>query len=976
MLKKATTKTAKNFDGFSVLGRAVVRAPWLVISAWIALVVVLFMAFPALTKVVENQTIQPLPPQAMAATDQMAKDFHESAQNILVVVMTNDHGLNPADNNTYRAVADKLRSDTGEVSAVQDFVSTPPLKELMVSKDNKAFYMAVTLKAPPGSPESSQAYQQITQMVKQTTAGSDLTTHVTGSAAVIGDLSIVTSHDMHVIEIATAVLVLLILLVIYRRPVTVLLPLITIGISVGAAQGLVSAFTEIGMSVSALTIVLMTAMIVGAGTDYAVFLISRYHEYIRSGMDSDAAVQKALVSIGKVIGASAATVAVTFLGMIFTQLPAFTSVGPALAVSIAVAFLAAVTLLPAVLVLAGRRGWIAPRKPLTDRLWQRSAIHIVRKPKAHLVVSLTILVALGACALFMNPTYNDRMQLPGSAESNLGYTAMADHFSTSSLLPEYIYIHSPHDLRNPQALADMEQMAQRVAQLPNVEAVRGVTRPTGQPIEQAKVSYQAGEVGSKLEDASSQISDKSSDLDKLSGGAHQLASSLSQVRDQVNGAGRSMTAMTATLNQVQNQLDGPQTTQMLNTIRTYANSGNQAAMDGVANSASAMLNALNNNPQCDADPVCSDGRAKLQQLASAGYHGASTQSMLSSAQQLSSMMQSAGSSLRSAGISSPQGAQAKIAQMQQGANALANGSAQLAQGVQVLVDQTKKMGGGLNQAAGLLLSIKHDASSPSMSGMYVPPQVLTTNDFKNAAKVFISPDGHSARYMVETKFDPFSTDAMDQVQTILNTARGAQPNTTLSDATISMVGTTPMYSAIRSYYDHDLRLIIVLTLVVVFLILVALLRAIIAPLYLIASVVISYLSALGLGVAFFQFICHQHIYWNVPATAFIVLVAVGADYNLLLISRIREESRNGIRSGIIRAVHSTGGVITSAGIIFAASMFGLMFGSVSTMLQIGFIIGAGLLIDTFVVRTITVPALAAMIGKANWWPTKPRRTAR
>ena len=619
MLKKATTKTNKSFDGFSMLGRAAVRAPWLVISAWIALVVVLFMAFPALTKVVENQTIQPLPPQAMAATDQMAKDFHESAQNILVVVMTNEHGLTPADNNTYRAVADKLRSDTSEVSAVQDFVSTPPLRELMLSKDNQAFYMAVTLKAPPGSPESSQAYQHITQMVKQSTAGSDLTTHVTGSAAVIGDLSIVTAHDMHVIEIATAALVLLILLVIYRRPVTVLLPLITIGVSVAASQGLVSALTEVGMSVSALTIVLMTAMIVGAGTDYAVFLISRYHEYIRSGMDSDAAVQKALTSIGKVIGASAATVAVTFLGMIFTQLPAFTSVGPALAVSIAVAFLAAVTLLPAVLVLAGRRGWIAPRRPLTDRLWQRSAIHIVRRPKAHLVVSLTILVALGACALFMNPTYNDRMQLPGSAESNLGYSAMADHFSTSALLPEYVYIHSPHDLRNPQALADMDQMAQRVAQLPNVAAVRGVTRPTGQPIEQTKVSYQAGEVGSKLEDASSQISDKSSDLDKLSGGAHQLASSLATVRDQVNGAGRSMTAMTATLGQVQNQLDGPQTTQMLNTIRTYANSGDQAAVNGVANSAPAMLNALNNNPQCDADPVCSDGRAKLQQLASAGY---------------------------------------------------------------------------------------------------------------------------------------------------------------------------------------------------------------------------------------------------------------------------------------------------------------------------------------------------------------------
>ena len=121
---------------------------------------------------------------------------------------------------------------------------------------------------------------------------------------------------------------------------------------------------------------------------------------------------------------------------------------------------------------------------------------------------------------------------------------MAAHFSTSALLPEYIYIHSPHDLRTPQALADMEQMAQRVAQLPNIAAVRGVTRPTGQPLDQTKVSYQAGEVGSKLQDASSQISSKTSDLDALSGGAHQLADSLASVRDQVDRAGQSMTAMT------------------------------------------------------------------------------------------------------------------------------------------------------------------------------------------------------------------------------------------------------------------------------------------------------------------------------------------------------------------------------------------------------------------------------------------------
>jgi putative drug exporter of the RND superfamily len=955
VFKPATAnRSPRRFDGFALLGRAVVRAPWLVVTAWIALLLVLAMAFPTLAKVVENQTMQPLPPQAMAASTQMANEFGDSAQNVVVVVMTNEHGLQPADDTVYRTLAETLRTDTGDVSTVQDFGATPALRQVMTSKDGKAFYLAVTLRAPAGSPESSQAYQRVSHLITQTTKGTDLATHVTGQAAVIGDMSIVSAHDMHLIEIATAIMVLGLLLAIYRRPVTVLLPLLVIGISVSAAQGVVSALTTVGMNVSAMTMTLMTAMIVGAGTDYAVFLISRYHEYLGAGDESDVAVQRALGSIGKVIGASAATVAVTFLGMIFTRLPAFTSVGPALAVSITVAFLAAITLLPAVLVLAGRRGWVAPRRPITGRVWQRSAVHIVRRPKTHLVVSLALLIGLGACALFMHPTYNDRLQLPASAESNQGYSAMADHFSASALLPEYIYVHSPHDLRTPQALADMEQMAQRVAQLPNVADVRGVTRPTGQPLDQTKVSYQAGQVGTKLADASTSISSKTSDLDALSGGAHQLATSLAGVRDQVDQAGRSVTDMTGTLTQVRQQL---------NTVAATASQA-RPAVDAVVGAAAPMLAALNDSPECNADTACSAGRAELQQLAAgAPESGTSANALADTAQRVDAMLQSAlpnGSAV----------AAQKVTQMERSANALADGSAQLADGVQALVDQTKQMGTGMNQAAGLLMSIKRDASAPSMTGMYVPPQLLTTNDFKNAAKLFISPDGHSARYLVETSFDPFSTQAMNQVQTILDTARGAQPNTSLSDATISMVGTTPMYSTIRSYYQHDLRVIVVLTLAVVFLILVALLRAIVAPLYLIVSVVISYLAALGLGVAFFQFVCHQQIYWNVPATAFIVLVAVGADYNLLLITRIREESTNGIRSGVIRAVRSTGGVITAAGIIFAASMFGMLFGSVSTMVQTGFIIGAGLLIDTFVVRTITVPAMAALIGRANWWPSR------
>jgi len=112
------------------------------------------------------------------------------------------------------------------------------------------------------------------------------------------------------------------------------------------SQGVISGLAELGMPVNMQTIVLMSAVMIGAGVDYAVFLISRYHDYVKNGETSDQAVKHGLMSIGKVIAASAATVAVTFFTMVFTELEVFSSVGPAISVSIIVSFLAAVTLLP------------------------------------------------------------------------------------------------------------------------------------------------------------------------------------------------------------------------------------------------------------------------------------------------------------------------------------------------------------------------------------------------------------------------------------------------------------------------------------------------------------------------------------------------------------------------------------------------------------------------------------------------------
>lgn len=200
-------------------------------------------------------------------------------------------------------------------------------------------------------------------------------------------------------------MLLVILMVIYRNPVTMLLPLVTIGASLMTAQALVAGVSLVGgLAVSNQAIVLLSAMIAGAGTDYAVFLISRYHEYVRLGEHPERAVQRAMMSVGKVIAASAATVGITFLGMRFAKLGVFSTVGPALAIGIAVSFLAAVTLLPAILVLASPRGWVAPRGERMATFWRRAGTRIVRRPKAYLGASLIVWLHWPAARAWLTST--------------------------------------------------------------------------------------------------------------------------------------------------------------------------------------------------------------------------------------------------------------------------------------------------------------------------------------------------------------------------------------------------------------------------------------------------------------------------------------------------------------------------------------------------------------------------------------------
>jgi RND superfamily putative drug exporter len=957
------------------------------------------LAFPSLGTMAEKHPLVILPSDAPSSVTakKMTEAFHESgSDNLLVIAFIDETGLKPADEVAYRKLVDALRDDVTDVVSVQDFVSTPQLRKFLTSEDKTTWVLPVNLEGELGTPRAYESFNRVAGIVQHNVpAEGPLSVHVTGPAATVADLTVAGQQDRLPIEIAIAVLVLAVLLLVYRSAVTMLLPLVTIGSSLVIAQAVVAGYSQLtGSGVSNQSIIFLSAIMAGAGTDYAVFLISRYHDYLRSGADFDQAVKAAMISIGKVITASASTVGITFLLLSFARMGVFKTVGVSSAIGIGVAFLAGVTLLPAILVLAGPRGWVKPRRELTARFWRRSGIRIVRRPVAHLVASVLVLALLAGCAIFAHYNYDDRKAVAASAPSSVGYAALDRHFPISQSIPEYILIQSPRDLRTPQALADLEQMASRVAQLPNVGLVSGITRPLGEVPPEFRATYQAGIVGDRLADGSAQIGQRTGDLNRLATGANTLADSLGDLRAQVNQMAPSIQSLLDAISSMKTKEGGDKLVRDVEAAARLVQAANRLGNAMGVNFATVkdmfawigpVLTALQGNPVCNADPSCSDTRNQFERLVAARDAGAldeinaaarqlsssgDKETLSATVNKLNGALASVAKAVHAMGLDKPGGPQASLTQVKQGADRLAGGSREVAGGVDDLVEQVKLMAAGLNEASGFLLTMRDNAADPSMAGFNIPSEVLNLAEFQKAAKAFISPDGHSVRYLVQTKLNPFSSEAMNQVNQISDIARGAQPNTTLADASISMGGFPAALRDTRDYYEHDIRFIIAVTLIVVLLTLMVLLRAVLAPLYLVGSVVISYFAAIGIGVLTFQLLLGQQLHWSVPPLAFVVLVAVGADYNMLFVSRMRDEASHSMRYGIVRTLSSTGGVITAAGLIFAASMAGLLFSSIGIVIQGGFVIGVGILLDTFVVRTITVPAIAALVGRANWWPSR------
>jgi RND superfamily putative drug exporter len=231
---------------------------------------------------------------------------------------------------------------------------------------------------------------------------------------------------------------------------------------------------------------------------------------------------------------------------------------------------------------------------------------------------------------------------------------------------------------------------------------------------------------------------------------------------------------------------------------------------------------------------------------------------------------------------------------------------------------------------------------------------------------YVSTDGTSYRMTVVLGDDPSSDSSLDTVQNIMTLVKQYQNG---GEAVLD--GQSAMLSDLRDTLNSDMILTLGMVSLGIFIVLLIMLRSVIAPLYLIMTVGLSYSFTVGLTALVFRvfFGAEDGLAFIIPVFSFVFLVALGVDYSIFLIGRVKEEiGHRGIREGIHEAVVATGPIITSAGIILAGTFAAMMFGSITALAELGFSVAVGVLIDTLVVRTMLVPAITLLLGKWAWWP--------
>src|ERR1700738_2889561 len=409
---------------------------------WLAITVITNTVVPQVEKVGEAHAVSLSPNDApsLQAMQRVGKDFQQFDSNSsAMIVLEGDQPLGDAAHKFYDGMIAKLEADTKHVEHIQDFWGDPLTASGAQSADGRAAYVQVYLAGNQGESLANESVQAVRSIVNNTPAPPGVKAYVTGGAPLSNDQHHAGDKTVKLITAVTICVIFLMLLFVYRSIVTVLLVLVMMFIELSAARGIVAAlgyYDLIGLSTFAVN--LLTTLAIAASTDYAIFLLGRYHEARQNGEDRETAFYTMYHGTAHVILGSGLTIAGATFCLSFTRLPYFQTLGIPLAIGMLVAVAAALTMAPALLTICSRFGLFDPKRTMRTRFWRRGGTAVVRCPGQILVPTIALSL-IGLLALpGYKPSYNDREFLPADIPANVGYAAADRHFPQARMNPELL----------------------------------------------------------------------------------------------------------------------------------------------------------------------------------------------------------------------------------------------------------------------------------------------------------------------------------------------------------------------------------------------------------------------------------------------------------------------------------------------------------------------------------------------------------
>jgi putative drug exporter of the RND superfamily len=911
------------------------RRPAWVATIWLALAAGIGCFSPNLTKLAADAQASMLSSDAesVLAAKLVNQSWPDQAyDSMAVAVLHRPDGLSPADRQYALELSQRFQGAgrPAQITGVLGPASQSEIAQRLVSHDQTVALVAVTLSSSFVAPVSHDVVAWMERQAKgpDLAAPAGLELRWTGDAVIGRDYMANVQASLDRAAVATVVLLLVVLLAVYRSFWLALVPLATIGASLVISRGILAWMMKLaGWEISPLVELFLIAILFGTGTDFCLFLSWRFAEHLNPANPAGS-MRLTLARSFSALVTSAGTIIIGLLLMGTTKFKLFSSTGPSVALSLVIALVATLTLTPALLVILARirprafEGLAGSSREFWDKLG-RAAMARPLRSWAFTVLAMIPLSILGLRTHFIQDLLSE---LPETTASARDFRLVSSKFDPGMLAPLTVILESDTNLRSSEGLALIDDVSRLLSHQRKLSEVRSATQPLGspKPLERARLASRLGEVN----DGFHQLSDGAGLLQKgLTEGAAKLRAAIWL---------EETTGFTLTGKPVAPKgTKSDPAVSRAHTPESLASGLKQASV--VLQWSPGMPTTWNLSALSHAFDNVKGGKKDSGAVAA-------TASVKPSEATNKSPVRSVPDQPKAAAAARPAAEKPQETLLRELTRA-AQGAAQIAEGA--------------SRASREVAAILTDpVGRRALDHLLIDDRTVHDNpELLRSFAAYITPDGHRARLDLTQANRMFSHDSMDQVLTIRRRLSDFLGEYQGIHVTAKIAGSNAESADVRVLTHNDQVQSWFIVPIGVFLVLIVALRDPLACLNLVATMVLTYAFALGAThLVFVTFLGAEGIDWKVPYFLFVLLIAVGVDYNVFLMTRLNEESqRRGLRNGIVRAIGQTGGLISSAAIITASSFASFLLSPLGSLRQLGFALVVGILIDAVLVRPLLVP---------------------